>query len=180
MYRFWYSCRSAVRRSNVIVDELVANSDLGDYHLGGRDPPSEVAGKLLQMRVPIKAIWNGDSCRWELYRIKGNKLIWQKTAPKGDLTTSIIKWLEKFDSSDHGRMGDVERIKDFKFWFNHVREDKDKKRKRDLDSETMYACRNINQFLKRVMGGNRQCVVPAGPVVGILKSGKKIRAYKKW
>ena len=163
----------------MIVDELDIDSVLGDYHLGGRDPPVEVSEKLLQMRVPIKAIWNSDSCKWELYRIDGNKLLWQKTAPKGDLTTSIISWLQKFDSSKHGTRDDDERVKDFKFWFNHIRLNKDKEEKQAKKNEALYACRDINQYSKRLMGGNRQCVVPAGPVVGMLRSGKLVRDYKR-
>lgn len=162
----------------MIVDELDIGAELGDYNLGGRSPPEVVSEKLLQMRVPITAIWDGELCRWHLYRIMGDKLIWQNTAPKGDLTAGIVEWLQKFDSSKQGTLDDSERVKDFEYYFKHVRLPQDIVDRRKRTEETMYECRSINQYLKRIMSGNRQCVVPAGPIVGMMKNGKAIRAYR--
>ncbi len=164
----------------MIVDEIKIDAVLGDYHLGGRSPPQEVAERLLGMRVPLKAIWNGDSCRWEIYRITKDKLLWQITAPSGDLTSGIVAWLQKKDSSKSGTRDDDERVKDFEYWFKYVQVNKDKEKKEKAVEESMYMSKDINQFLKRRMGGHRQCVVPAGQVVGRLKNGKAVRAYKKW
>lgn len=161
----------------MIVGE-VERHELREHGLGGINPPKDVALALAEIRKELELIWNSDDNQWEIYRQYKGKLVWQNSAPvKGsEITPGIKTWLQKYDTSQGGVLGEEERRREFSFILKDVFA-KEKRRRRERQEDVNYEVSSMSKWLMRFASGHRQVVVPAG-IVGVTKEGKAIRAYK--
>jgi hypothetical protein len=168
-----------------MIKGIVRRALLSDFNLGAIPCPTAVSQLL---RKGFELVYNEDDLRWELYKIKHHGgtlgddiLVHQMSCPVtgSTITPGISRWLEKFDSSAGGAKDDEQRQKDWQSTFNQCMEN-DKTRRKKLEDEIDYATEDAARYLSKVLDGQRQCVVPAGPPVGRNpKTGALIRPYKK-
>lgn len=171
----------------MIAAELKEN-ELGINGLGGRSPPKDIKASLLALRGKLKAIWNQDTHEWEIYRTDTNPWKWQCTFPYREITPAIIPWLQKRDTSDHGKNSDEYRKKKFAEFFYGCR-DRDKKAKEtkidnsgillELSDRARFITDRSYMGVRRSTGvaGAKRILKPT-EIVGYNK-GIPIRAYKR-
>lgn len=160
---------------------MYIRGELYKYNLGRIKPPK------LDLPKNIELVWNEDIERWQVYKVqKGttlslDELTWQIDVPfKGsDISSGIKYWLQKYDTTEGGAKDLERREKDWLETFKEIRRTEHTRRENQIQ-EQMYEVGHRCRFLERLAFGAPQCVVPAGPVVGINReTGKPVRAYQK-
>lgn len=160
---------------------MYRRGELSKYNLGKIKPPE------IDLPKDTELVWNADVGKWQIFLVrKGttpslDELTWQIDVPfKGSAISSGIKyWLQKYDTTEGGAISLERRKKDWLETFKEVRRTEDIRKENQIQ-EHMYEIGHRCRFLERLAFGAPQCVVPAGPVVGVNKStGKPIRAYAK-
>ncbi len=163
-----------------MIASKLSRREFPDYNLGGKEPPSEVVTKLASLRVPCEAVWNEDDNQWEVYRLlRKDTLTWQMSAPnKGPLITpGIATWIQKYDTSEHGKFDDEERVAEYTKYGFQASLDRMAEYKAKGLIEAKREVAEVSKYLARMVFGTRAVVVP-GPPIGTHK-GKPVRMYKK-
>jgi len=165
-----------------MIATVCKRGELANYNLGGLTPP------LVELpRKNLELVWDRDDDRWQIYMVTPgttpsmDTMTWQISVPyKGSLVSKNIQfWLQKYDTTEGGKKDDDQRKQDWLDTFKWVREREHIKREKAFD-DVCYESGHRAKFLERLAFGAPQCVVPAGPVVGInKKTGKPVRAYEK-
>lgn len=165
----------------MIVSDI-KRGELAKYNLGGLDPPD-----IELPRKDLELIWDADENKWQVYLVKKgtvpseDHLTWQMSVPyKGShISKSFRFWLQRYDMSEGGKKDDEQIKKDWIETYKWVQRNHDI-RKEKVIQEQLYEIGHRCRFLERLAFGAKQCVVPAGPVVGVnTKTGKPVRAYAK-
>ncbi len=161
---------------------MYIRGDLHKYQLGSIKPPSNV-----KLPKGVELVWNDNIEKWQIYLVKKkvskslDELTWQIDVPfKGsDISPGIKYWLQKYDTTEGGKLDQQQLEKNWVETFKRV-VIRDEERKEKQIEDRMYEVGHVCRFLERLAFGAPQCVVPAGPVVGInRRTGKTVRAYKK-
>lgn len=162
-----------------MIISVIRRAILPDYNL-------EETNHEVELRKGYELIYNTDDYRYELFRLtklgavrSDDLLEWQMSCPHTgkSITSGMRVWLQKYDTSEGGKLDDYDRKKNWAAQFKRIRErDADKAHKDRL--ERIYCMGGNARRVQRYLENQKQVVVPAGAPVGETVQGVKIRPWK--
>lgn len=86
---------------------------------GGVNPPPHILLKLKAIDKDFELIFHRHKHKWEVWKARGDELIWQMTLPTNDLSLGAIDHLRRFDITQNGMLS-VDELKDE--WLKYTKE----------------------------------------------------------
>lgn len=132
----------------------------------------------------LELLWDDDNHSWQFYRVKTHGVIpsqdvlcWQVTPPSNDINKSIVKWLQKYDTTNGGYKDQDDLRSDFMKMFTNANYASEQARLKRAHETELIKEQIVDEFLIR---RKVSVAVPNTDVVGYNPiTGRCVRAVKK-